>query len=237
MKQVVYKTEIRKFFDMEGRFISVDNGSWLACKDMFNWLGRVKADGTWTNERNKMVGFLKNINKKEYHQTFVVLIKQGKAKVEKEMEFIKIDVVPMVLTQFEPTARVSKERHQQWCELMKFINAILEELEVYKFITEDKKHQNRTMERLQKLLPQELDNPSSYKRVNSDIAKILQVLSGTSVPIYKPMIQEKICEHTKEVLLEREEVLEAYINAYEMFGDFDYAKAMTIQIIKKRYSL
>lgn len=243
MKQI-YTPVMKKFFDMEGRFINVDNNSWLVLKDMFNWLGRLTANGQIeTTDRNRLNSFLKNINRECASESFTIDFgkKKGKGNASngsiQTVDCINIKVVPMVLTQFEPTARVGKERHQKWCELMQFINEILEELEVYKFITEDKGHQKKAMSRLQQMLPQEQNNPKSYQRANKDVANILQVLGNTLVPIYKPMIQNKICEDTIDALISRQEVLDTYLNMYEVFHDFDNAKAMTIQILKQRYNL
>ena len=51
MENKVYKPYTKKFFNEEGRFINANGFEWLVCKDMFIWLGRVKSDGTWTNEK------------------------------------------------------------------------------------------------------------------------------------------------------------------------------------------
>ena len=77
------KVEIKNFLGSEVRII---NNEYMVLKDMFEALGRVKEDGTWTDEKNKMDKFLDGINQKEYHETLVVLVKQGRAKVEKEIE-------------------------------------------------------------------------------------------------------------------------------------------------------
>lgn len=57
--------------------VRVVNEEWIVLKDMFNALGRVREDGTWTNEKNKLDGFLKIIDKKDHHQSLMVVVKKG----------------------------------------------------------------------------------------------------------------------------------------------------------------
>lgn len=233
---MVYKTQTKKFMNETGRFINVDGEEWLVVKDMFNWLGRVKEDGTWTNEKNKMLKFLKNIDKTEYHQSLVVLLKQGKTKVEKEVDCIRLDVVPMVLTQFEPTARAGKERHEQWCELMKFINNILMELEVHKFITVDKDYQKDCMERLRAIVPASCPD-NVYKTVNNHIAMIMGQLMSMNSPIYKKDITQFNNQTTVDLLVVREEALDLYLTMYELTGSFEQSYNNTLNVMKKRHNI
>ena len=233
---MVYKTQTKKFMNETGRFINVDGEEWLVVKDMFNWLGRVKEDGTWTNEKNKMLKFLKNIDKTEYHQSLVVLLKQGKTKVEKEVDCIRLDVVPMVLTQFEPTARAGKERHEQWCELMKFINNILMELEVHKFITVDKDYQKDCMERLRAIVPASCPD-NVYKTVNNHIAMIMGQLMSMNSPIYKKDITQFNNQTTVDLLVVREEALDLYLTMYELTNSFEQSYNNTLNVMKKRHNI
>ena len=128
------KVEIKNFLGSEVRVV---NNEYMVLKDMFEALGRVKEDGTWTDEKNKMDKFLDGINQKEFHETLVVLVKQGRAKVEKEIECLKLEVVPVVLTQFKPTNRKGKEAIDKWFEFMKFVNELLVSAKAHKFIIED----------------------------------------------------------------------------------------------------
>ena len=233
MENKVYKPYTKKFFNEEGRFINANGFEWLVCKDMFNWLGRVKSDGTWTNEKNKMDTFLKNIDKIEYHKSLVVLLKQGKTKVEKEVDCIRIDIVPMVLTQFEPTKRAGEEKHQQWCELMKFINNILMELEVYKFITVDKDYQKDCMTRLQKIKGDVTQK--DFILVNKDIARVMGELVKVDIPLYKNDLKEYMNQTTVDLLKVREESLDAYLNFYELFQNYKDAYESTLKVMNNRY--
>lgn len=132
-------------------------------------LGLVKDDGTWTDPKNKMLRFLDGIDEKESHQTLVVLLKQGKAKVTKEVDCLNIEVAPTVLTQFEPTKRRGKEALNRWFEFMKFVNMLLKYHECYKYIIDDKERYKITMKEIK-------DNggkpPIANKMVNRIMGKI-----------------------------------------------------------------
>lgn len=60
MDKQVYKPEIKKFLGMKVRVV---NNEYIVLKDMFQALGRVKADGTWTNEKKKLLIFLNELTK------------------------------------------------------------------------------------------------------------------------------------------------------------------------------
>lgn len=235
MDKKTYKTYTKKFFNEEGRFIRTNEGEWIVLKDMFNWLGRVKADGTWTNEKNKTLKFLKNIDQISAHQSLVVTSKteKSKSREKQEVDCLKIDIVPMVLTQFEPTARAGKERHEQWCDLMRFINEILMELEVYKFITVDKEYQKDCMSKLAKIIPNITQN--DYKVFNTNIADVMGVLIGVDIPIFKETLKIYNNQTTVDLLTVREEVLDAYLLFYETFKDYKIAHEHTLKLMKQRY--
>lgn len=78
----VYKPEIKKFLGKDVRTITVGLNQYIILKDMFNVLGRVKNDGTWTNEKNKLLEFLKLIGKLSDHQELVVSSKGKKRSKE-----------------------------------------------------------------------------------------------------------------------------------------------------------
>ena len=239
MDKKVYKTYTMKFFNEEGRFVKTNEGVWLIAKDMFNWLGRVKANGGWNDEKHKMLKFLNNINQIEDYETFVVDLGKKKGKGNKSngniqtVDCLKIDIVPMVLTQFEPTARAGKERHKQWCDLMKFINEILMELEVYKFITVDKEYQKDCMTKLAKIIPDITQN--DYKTFNTNVANIMGTLIGVDIPVFKETLKIYNNQTTVDLLTVREEVLDAYLLFYETFKDYKNAQSHTLQLMKQRY--
>ena len=234
MENKVYKPYTKKFFNEEGRFINANGFEWLILKDMFNWLGRLDENNDIpTPYNNKLNKFLENISSLESRKTFTVLLKQGKTKVEKEVNCIRIDIVPMVLTQFEPTKRAGEEKHQQWCELMKFINNILMELEVYKFITVDKDYQKDCMTRLQKIKGDVTQK--DFILVNKDIARVMGELVKVDIPLYKNDLKEYMNQTTVDLLKVREESLDAYLNFYELFQNYKDAYESTLKVMNNRY--
>ena len=234
MENKVYKPYTKKFFNEEGRFINANGFEWLILKDMFNWLGRLDENNDIpTPYNNKLNKFLENISSLESRKTFTVLLKQGKTKVEKEVNCIRIDIVPMVLTQFEPTKRAGEEKHQQWCELMKFINNILMELEVYKFITVDKDYQKDCMTRLQKIKGDVTQK--DFILVNKDMARVMGELVKVDIPLYKNDLKEYMNQTTVDLLKVREESLDAYLNFYELFQNYKDAYESTLKVMNNRY--
>lgn len=78
------KVEIKTFLGMEVRVV---NEEWIVLKDMFNALGRVRANGGWTDEKNKLNKFLSLVNKTSDYETFLVALK-GKKKSNNEQKLI-----------------------------------------------------------------------------------------------------------------------------------------------------
>lgn len=137
--ETAYKPIIKKFLGYDVRVVNVDKrNEYIICKDMFNVLGLVDEDGTWTRPKNKMLKFLNEIDGKESLKTLQVLLKQGKAKVIKEVDCLNIERVPIILTQFKPTKRRGEEILKKWVEFMKFVDMLLKYHECYKYIIDDK---------------------------------------------------------------------------------------------------
>lgn len=150
--ETVYKPIIKKFLGYDVRVVNVDKrNEYIICKDMFDVLGLVKYDGTWTNPKNKMLKFLELMNKKESHQKLVGLLKQGKSKVQKEVDCLDIETVPIVLTRFEPinSNRRTKEQNKQvldkWARFMEFVDMLLKYHECHKYIVDDKESYDGTL--------------------------------------------------------------------------------------------
>ena len=140
--ETVYKSIIKKFLGYDVRVVQVDKRKeYIICRDMFDILGLVDEDGTWTRPKNKMLKFLDGMGERESLKTLQVLLKQGKAKVTKEVDCINIEIAPIVLTQFQPTKRRGEEVFKRWYEFMKFVNALLEYHDLHKYIINDKEKQ------------------------------------------------------------------------------------------------
>ena len=135
--ETVYKPIVKKFLGYDVRVVQVDKRKeYIICKDMFNVLGLVKDDGTWTNPKNKMFDFLELINKTSDHQLLVVRVKDKHAKKGqiREVDCLNIETVPIVLTQFQPTKRRGEKALEIWSNFMKFVKVLLETHEVNKYI-------------------------------------------------------------------------------------------------------
>ena len=135
MKTKVYKPIIKEFLKQDVRVIKVDTyHEYIVCKDMFNVLGLVSSDGSWTRPKQKMLEFLEGIDGKEDVQSLHVLVKQGKIKTKQTVDCLNIETVPVVLTQFQPTKRRGEKALEIWFEFMKFVKVLLETHEVNKYI-------------------------------------------------------------------------------------------------------
>lgn len=235
---MVYKTETKKFMNETGRFINVEGEEWLVVKDMFNWLGRLRKDGQIEgDDRDKLNNFLEDINQISAVGSYHITSKGRKQSREvQKVDCIKIDVVPMVLTQFKPTKRAGEERLNIWRELMQFINNILMELEVHKFITVDKDYQKDCMERLKAIVPDSCPD-NVYKTVNNHIAMIMGQLMSMNSPIYKKDITQFNNQTTVDLLVVREEALDLYLTMYELTNSFEQSYNNTLNVMKKRHNI
>ena len=240
MDKKIYKTYTKKFFNEEGRFINANNKTWLVLQDMFNWLGRLTdAKQIETPDRRKLNNFLKDIEGEVHSKTFTIEFNKRKGRGNKsngsiqDVQCINIEVVPMVLTQFKPTKRVGEERINQWRSLMKFINEILMELEVYKFITVDKEYQKDCMARLKEINPNATQN--DYKTMNTNIAYTMGNLIGVDFPVFKETLKVYNNQTTIDLLSVRKECQDAYLLFYETFRDDKVAYDNTLKLMRQRY--
>ena len=78
------KVEIKEFLGMEVRVV---NNEWIILKDMFNALGRLTEQGQIdTRERNKLNGFLRDIDKVCDRESFTITSKSSKKKSRRTQE-------------------------------------------------------------------------------------------------------------------------------------------------------
>ena len=222
------KVEIKNFLGSEVRII---NNEYMVLKDMFEALGRVKEDGTWTDEKNKMDKFLDGINQKEYHETLVVLVKQGRAKVEKEIECLKLEVVPVVLTQFKPTNRKGKEAIDKWFEFMKFVNELLVSAKAHKFIIEDTELEKIDRDRLHKL------GGSPMKMATMVNYAMGIIITGEKIKIGKDDLKSYQNQITIDLLECRRYFINEFINAYKILKSHSKANKYALQFVMEHYGL
>ena len=231
--EVVYKPIIKKFLGYDVRVIQVDKRKeYIICRDMFNVLGLVKDDGTWTNPRNKMLRFLDGIEERPAHQTLVVRLKdkQSKKGQIREVDCLNIEVVPTVLTQFEPTKRRGEEALEVWFKFMKFVNMLLKYHEVHKYIIDDKERYKITMKEIK-------DNGGIPQRVNVMIAKIMgKLITGEdNFPIKKDELKIYQPQTTIDLLEVRNFVLDKFSTCYALTGHHDKARDLTFKLAQKKF--
>ena len=222
------KVEIKNFLGSEVRII---NNEYMVLKDMFEALGRVKEDGTWTDEKNKMDKFLDGINQKEYHETLVVLVKQGRAKVEKEIECLKLEGVPVVLNQFKPTNRKGKEAIDKWFEFMKFVNELLVSAKAHKFIIEDTELEKIDRDRLHKL--------GGKPMIMAGMANTAMgiIITGEKIKIGKDDLKSYQNQITIDLLECRRYFIEEFIRAYKITKSHGQANRLALEFTLEHYGL
>lgn len=225
------KVERKIFLGMEVRVV---NNEYIILKDMFNALGRVKADGGWNDEKKKLIEFLNLIEKSEDYETLGVLVKQGKIKTKQEVECLKLETVPIVLTQFKPTSRKGEEALNIWINFMKFVDDILTSLEVYKYIITDKEKQKDHM----KILVDEGGSSMvANQQVNIIMAKLIGIYEQGIKIIKKDELKIYQSQTIVDLLEVRDFVLGKFINAFEFTNSHKLAGEMALNLAKKRYDI
>lgn len=228
------KTEIKVFMEMEVRVV---NNEWVVLKDFFNALGRVKEDGTWTNEKHKMMRFLSEINKGDHHQLLVgVKVKKGQYE---SVECLKIETAPILLTQFKPvssnrrTEEENKKALDKWVKFMKFVDDLLVSLEVHKYIITDKE---KTKDDVKRVMDNNGNAMVFNKHVNSIMAKILGVYPDIK-SIKKDELRQYENQTTIDLLECRAFVSEKFASAFEFTGSHKTAGEMALKVTCKKYKV
>ena len=227
------KIEIKKFLGMEVRVV---NDEYIILKDMFDVLGRLSDKGQiQTAERNKLQNFLKDINKETDSKSFTITSKGKKhSRDEQEVECLRLETVPIVLTQFRPTKAKGEEALNKWCEFMKFVDNLLTSLEVYKFIITDKEFQKDKMDILTEVGGSAM---VSNQQVNTIMAKLMGVYDQGIKRLKKEELKIYQGQTTVDLLTVREFVLDKFVNAYEFTGSHKTAMEMTEKLARKKYKL
>lgn len=231
--ETVYKPIAKKFLGYDVRVVNVDKrNEYIICKDMFDVLGLVKDDGTWTNPRNKMLRFLDGIGERPAHQSLVVRLKdkQSKKGQIRTVDCLNIEVAPTILTQFEPTKRRGEEALNRWFEFMKFVNMLLKYHECYKYIIDDKERYKITMKEIK-------DNggkpPIANKMVNKIMGKLITdddnfSISKDELKIYQP-------QTTIDLLEVRNFVMDKFATLYAFTESHKESRDGVLKLAKKKY--
>lgn len=232
------KVERKVFLGMDVRVV---NGEWIVLKDMFDALGRVKSDGTWTDSKVRLVKFLNDINKETDHEELVVTSKGKKhSREEQTVECLKLETVPIVLTQFRPinsnkrTAEENKKALNKWREFMRFVDELLTELEVYKFIITDKERQKNITNILVEYggVPMIANN-----QTNIIMAKLIGVYDKGIGKITKEELKIYQPQTTVDLLEVRSFVFSEFVNAYKFTESHKDSADMVLKLAKRKYNL
>ena len=239
MENKVYKPIIKKFLECDVRVIQVDKrNEYIVCKDVFDILGLVKSDGTWTNPKNKMLDFLELINKTPDHQLLGVRFKDKQSKMGqiRKIDCLNIETVPIVLTQFKPinSNRRTKEQNEKalnkWSEFMEFVNTLLEMYSASKYIIETKKTQVEAQAEL-------YDDGGEPMKMNLHVNKIMGVVlqMEDGKPVKKDEIYQFQNRITEDVGKVRDNILTTYINMLKVIENHKEAYNLTLKWAEKKY--
>lgn len=231
--ETVYKPIVKKFLGYDVRVIDVDKrNEYIICKDVFDVLGLVDKDGTWTRPKNKMIMFLDGIKKTPALKTLQVRLKdkQSKKGQIREVDCINIEVIPIVLTQFQPTKRRGEEILKRWYEFMKFVDMLLEYHECHKYIIDDKEKQKLAIKEI-------TDNGGSAIVTNQMVNKIMGKLitdddnfsiSKDELKIYQP-------QTTIDLLEVRNFVMDKFSTLYAFTESHKESRDGVLKLAKKKY--
>lgn len=235
MKEQALKPVVKKFLGHDVRVIIDGYKEYIVLKDMFGVLGRVKPNGDWNNEKNKLLSFLKDIDKLEDYQTLVVLVKQGKIKTTQEVHCLLINTVPVALTQFRPTARKGEQALNEWIEFMKWVDNLLREHEAHKVILKDKEEQKA----IAKTITDETDGKMVV--INTQISIVMAKLIGVYDKGIKKINKDELKIYQPQVTIDlieiRQEALKIFEQQYLVLEDYKQASDFTVAYMKKKYHL
>lgn len=216
--------------------VRVVNDEYIVLKDMFSALGRVRSDGTWTDAKNRMIEALEDVGKLDHHEK-IVGVKVKKNQYE-DLECLKLDTVPIILTQFKPSWSKKKTEEENklslniWRTFMRFVDSMLVELEVHKYIVYDKSLQREAIDRL-------YDADGKPAIANSQVSIIMAKLIGVYDKGIKKVNKDNYIKYrgqtTVDLLQVHQYVLDKFVNAFEFTGSHKEAAELTLKLAEKKY--
>jgi hypothetical protein len=236
----VYKPTIKNFMGIaDVRVIQDGRNEYVVLKDVFDCLGLVSTDNkgnsTWAMPKKKMMEFLEIINKECDVKTFYVRFKdkQSPKGQVREVECLNIETVPVVLTQFKPTARRGEDALDKWSKFMQFVNDLFQYHELHKYIITDKDKQKETMDEIVKLGGKPVIVNQMVNKIMGEL--ILQeepkfAIKKDELKVYQPRISIDLLEV-------RDFVMKKFTNAYEVLNDHQKAYEHALKMARKEYSL
>lgn len=233
----VYKPEIKKFLGKDVRVITVELNQYIILKDMFGILGKLDKNNQIDHrDRNKLSEFLKLIGKECDRESFPISSKGKKRSKEiQNMDCLLLETVPIVLTQFKPTARRGQDVLNEWITFIKWIDNLLREHEAYKVILKDKEEQKTVA----KTITEETDGKMVV--INTQISIIMANLIGVYDKGIKKINKDELKIYQPQVTIDlieiRQEALKIFEQQYLVLEDYKQASDFTVAYMKKKYHL
>ena len=207
---------------------------------MFKALGKLDRNNQIDHrDRDKLNQFLEDIDRKLDRESFRIDFGKKKGEGRKsngsiqDVDCLNIEVLPIVLTQFRPTARKGKEALDKWCKFMKWVNKLLIEHEAYKMIVKDKEHQKD----LQRMFS---EDGGKAVVMNNQVCGIMAELVGV-YPDIKKLTKEdlKIYQNqtTIDLLEVRQWCLEKYEEYFVVTNSNAKARETCIKMARRKYNL
>lgn len=236
MEKIIYRPIIKDFLGESVRVVQVGLKEYIITKDMFKALGKLDKNNQIDHrDRDKLNQFLEDIDQICARETFPITSKSKnkRSRETQEIECLDIIVLPIVLTQFRPTARKGKETLDKWCKFMKWVNKLLIEHEAYKMIVKDKEHQKD----LQRMFS---EDGGKAVVMNNQICGIMAELVGV-YPDIKKLTKEdlKIYQNqtTIDLLEVRQWCLEKYEEYFVITNSNAKARETCIKMARRKYNL
>jgi len=235
------KEEVKKFLGVEVRVI---NGEYIVIQDIFLALDRLSDKGQiQSTDRNKLSRFLEDINRKSDSKIFTITSKGKKqSRTEQELECLRLDAIPIVLTQFKPNEKINKETNEllnkdkinKWKQFMIFVDDILSSLDLYRYIIVDKESQKSHIEKIE-------DNGGKAIITNQQVNIIMAKLVGVYDQGIKSLKKDELKIYQSQTIIDllevREFVLEKFTNAFEFTCSHKESAEMAYKLAKRKFNI
>lgn len=235
--KVVYKPVIKRFMNIaDVRVIQVGIKEYVVLKDVFNALGLLDSKGDVPRVyKHTLDDFLRGMALDRKSFTVTSKSKKSRSRETQQVDCLDIEVVPIVITQYKPSARRGEEALKQWFEFMKFVNDLLVEHEAYKVIFKDKEEQKH----IGYVITKDMDK--SMAIVNTHVAIIMAKLIGVHEQGIKKITKDELKIYQPRVTIDlievRQEALKLYQEFLLAFDDYKMAIDGVTNCLKKKYQL
>ena len=216
------KVEKKIFLGMDVRVV---NREYMVLKDMFSALGRLREDNQMQSADRNKVKELADLGVINHGETLTMVVKRGQTE---DLGCVLLSDVPLILTQFRPTARAGELALKTWVDFMKFVNDLLTSLEVYKYIITDKQKQLNYQDEITEL-------GGSAMRMNVAVCEIMAQLIGVDGKVKKDDLRTYQNQTTIDLLDVHSFVTKKFTNAYEFTGSYKESKDMVVKLALNKY--